>query len=49
MLVHHDKCCFLWQPDPLIEALESVVGDGNSFNGNLEATQAESEVPAIIL
>lgn len=30
-------------PDPLIEALESVVGDGNSFNGNLEATQAESE------
>ncbi|KAF8032992.1 hypothetical protein BT93_D1780 [Corymbia citriodora subsp. variegata] len=30
-------------PDPLIEALESVVGDGNSFDGNLEATQAESE------
>ncbi|XP_030551680.2 uncharacterized protein LOC115756130 [Rhodamnia argentea] len=30
-------------PDPLIGALESVVGDGNSFNENLEATQAESE------
>ncbi|XP_056174284.1 uncharacterized protein LOC115675526 isoform X1 [Syzygium oleosum] len=30
-------------PDPLIEALESVVGDGNSFDWNLEATQAESE------
>lgn len=30
-------------PDPLIEALESVVGDGKSFDGNLEATQAESE------
>lgn len=35
---------FLWQPDPLIEALESVVGDHNSLDGRLEAAQADTEV-----
>lgn len=30
-------------PDPLIEALESVVGDHNSLDGRLEAAQADTE------
>ncbi|KAF5194000.1 30S ribosomal protein S1 [Thalictrum thalictroides] len=30
-------------PDPLIEALESVVGDHNSLEGDLEAAQADIE------
>ncbi|XP_021651592.2 uncharacterized protein LOC110643512 isoform X2 [Hevea brasiliensis] len=30
-------------PDPLIEALESVVGDRDSFDGRLQAVQADSE------
>lgn len=33
------------QPDPLIEALESVVGDRNSLDGRLEgAVQPDVEV-----
>ncbi|XP_057977820.1 uncharacterized protein LOC131164558 isoform X2 [Malania oleifera] len=31
-------------PDPLNEALESVVGDHNSLDGRLEAAQADTEV-----
>lgn len=35
---------FLWQPDPLIEALEVVVGGHDSLDGRLKAAQADSEV-----
>ncbi|KAG2677336.1 hypothetical protein I3760_12G092500 [Carya illinoinensis] len=31
------------QPDPLMEALESVVGDRNSLDGRLQVAQAEAE------
>lgn len=33
-----------FQPDPLMDALESVIGDGTSLGGKLEATQADVEV-----
>ena len=39
---------FRWQPDPLIEALESVVGD-NPLDGRLEAAQADAEVLSFLL
>ncbi|KAL2517086.1 Nucleic acid-binding [Abeliophyllum distichum] len=32
------------QPDPLMEALEAVVGDHNSLGGRLEAAEADIEV-----
>lgn len=35
---------YLWQPDPLMEALESVVGDHDSVDGRLEAAKADTEV-----
>ena len=35
---------FLWQPDPLIEALEAVVGDQAYLDGQLEAAQSDEEV-----
>lgn len=35
---------FSWQPDPLMEALEAVVGDHNSLGGRLEAAEADVEV-----
>ncbi|RZC74350.1 hypothetical protein C5167_049827 [Papaver somniferum] len=34
-------------PDPLIEALEFVVGDRNSLDGNNEAVQADDEWPEV--
>ncbi|KAI3869785.1 hypothetical protein MKW98_030966 [Papaver atlanticum] len=34
-------------PDPLIEALEFVVGDRNSLDGNNEAAQADDEWPEV--
>lgn len=34
---------YLLQPDPLIEALESVVGE-HSLEGNLQAALADTEV-----
>ena len=34
----------MWQPDPLTEALESVVGGRDPLDGRLEAAQADTEV-----
>ncbi|XVE64874.1 hypothetical protein DITRI_Ditri07aG0136600 [Diplodiscus trichospermus] len=34
-------------PDPLIEALESVVGDHDNLDGRLQAAQADSEWPDV--
>lgn len=38
----------LWQPDPLIEALEAVIGDEANLDGRLEAAQPDEEVFSII-
>jgi hypothetical protein len=39
-------CCFSfpWQPDPLIETLESVFGGRAPLDGRLQAAEADSEV-----
>lgn len=34
----------MWQPDPLMETLESVVGDDETLDGRLKAAQADTEV-----
>nr|KAJ0191354.1 hypothetical protein LSAT_V11C800436670 [Lactuca sativa] len=34
------------QPDPLIEALEAVVGDQANLDGQLEASQSDEEMPS---
>lgn len=35
---------FLWQPDPMIEAMEAVVGNHDSMGGELAAAEADNEV-----
>lgn len=35
---------FKWQPDPLVETLESVVGGRDSMDGRLKAAEADAEV-----
>lgn len=45
MYKQYTEChTLLLQPDPLMEALESVVGDRNSLDGRLQVAQAEAEV-----
>ncbi|XP_039022647.1 uncharacterized protein LOC120155143 isoform X2 [Hibiscus syriacus] len=34
-------------PDPLIEALETVVGDHDNLDGRLQAAEADSEWPDV--
>lgn len=35
---------FFMQPDPLAEALESVVGDHDPMDGRLESAEVDTEV-----
>lgn len=44
LLVIQQIISFLWQPDPLMDSLESVVGDHETFDGRLEAAATDAEV-----
>lgn len=44
VLVIQQIIVFLWQPDPLMDSLEYVVGDHKPLDGTLEAAQTDAEV-----
>ena len=47
MLLNFVSYIFPCQPDPLIEALESVVGGRSPLDGRLQAAEADAEVQFI--
>lgn len=44
MCNYKESHLYMWQPDPLMETLESVVGDHETLDGRLKAAQADTEV-----
>lgn len=40
---------YFLQPDPMMEALEAVVGDHDNLNGKLQAAEQDTEVYVVSL